>query len=92
MFKTSAKITLAAFALMITVIASQSAHAESNAPSAAEQQVQMAMLAEIFNNSPFVLPEDGNKLTIDDIEKQFDSVADDAAAENLVAASSEEGC
>ena len=88
MLKTTAKTALAALVLTIAATAALPASADQNRPSIADQQVQMAMLADMVNNSALTIQENGDALSIDDIEKQFS----EAAAENLVAASPEEGC
>ena len=88
MLKTTAKTALAALVLTIAAATALPASADQNRPSIADQQVQMAMLADMVNNSALTIQENGDALSIDDIEKQFS----EAAAENLVAASPEEGC
>ena len=95
MLKNSAKAALAALALTIA-IAAQPASADQNRPSVADQKIQMAMLADMVNNSAFTVQENGDALTIDAIETQFEKTAakqyDETAAENLTASDPDKDC
>ena len=91
--KKTFQMMFAAAAFMTVALANTTiASADQNKPSLSEQKVQMAMLSEMVNTSTLaaLIPqENGDKLTIDAIEKQFENTA---ANENMVAAESDDGC